>query len=103
MGGGFHSININFLEFLKICKNISKLAHELYILFQPLMRMAQCGLADAASTSVFAVAVADPAPLRGMYLEKSKPVPAHPEAMDPAAGRELHARVTSLLRPWLRA
>ena len=86
----------------EVSKNISKLAHELYILSQPLLRLAQAGLADAASSSIYAVAVADPAPLRGMYLEKSAPVPAHPEAMHPAAGRELHARVASLLRPWTR-
>ena len=86
----------------EVSKNISRLAHELYIVSQPLLRLCQAGPADAASTSVYAVAVRDPSPLRGRYLEKSAPVPAHPEAMQPAAGRELDALVGRSLRPWLQ-
>ena len=69
---------------------------------QPLLRLCQASVADAASTSVYAVAVADPRPLRGQYLEKSAPVRTLPEAMHPATGRELDAIVKRALRPWLR-
>ena len=86
----------------EVSRNFPFPVHQLYQLFQPLLLCAQAGLADAASSSVYAVAAADREPLRGAYLEKSAPVAPLPSATDAAAGRELHELCEKLLRPWLR-
>ena len=72
--------------------------HQAYVLLQPLLRCAQAGVADAATTSVFAVASADAAALRGAYLERSAVVPMNPEAAEGAAGRQLGEMVDEMLR-----
>ena len=94
----------------EVSRNLSSFWHHLYVLVNPLMRAAQPGLADAASTSVYAVAAPSSMamgaassaasryhPLGGQYLEKSTAVPPNPDVSNCAAGRELHQLCTRLL------
>jgi NAD(P)-dependent dehydrogenase (short-subunit alcohol dehydrogenase family) len=85
----------------EVTRDFPWIVHKAYLASQPLMRTAQATTMDAASTSVFAVAAAEPALLSGAYLERSTPVPPLAEARDEVAGRELHELTQRLLKPWL--
>jgi NAD(P)-dependent dehydrogenase (short-subunit alcohol dehydrogenase family) len=85
----------------EVSRNFPTLLHQLYVVMQPLLRCAQPGLSDAASTPVYAVAAPERAQLGGLYLERSAPVPANPDAGDEAAARQLYEFCEEQLRPWL--
>ena len=68
---------------------------------QPLLRCAQAGLGDAASTPVYAVATRDPSALRGAYLEKSTPVDVSAAVADEQVGRWLHEYCEERLAQWV--
>ena len=75
--------------------------HGLYKLLQPLLQVTQQDVDEGARTSVFAVASADGAALKGAYLERSRVMRASASASDTALARRMWDRDEALLAKWL--